>query len=68
MTKVEELLVDCCKALNLKVEETLIVMACCTTEKQQLTMLDWMKKHYKENPSEDEVLKIAELIREKVKE
>ncbi|MBO5427820.1 MAG: hypothetical protein J5996_05280 [Prevotella sp.] len=54
--------------MNLKPEPMLVVMACCRTKKQQLTMLDWMKKHYKENPSEDEVLKIAELIREKVKD
>lgn len=68
MTILEELLVDGCKILNLKPEPMLVVMACCRTKKQQLTMLDWMKKHYKENPSEDEVLKIAELIREKVKD
>lgn len=41
-------------------------MACCRSDKQQGVMLDWMKKHYQEKPTEEEVLEIAETIREKV--
>lgn len=37
------------------------------TEQQAETMLDWIYKHHKENPSEDEILEIAEAIREQVK-
>lgn len=36
------------------------------SEPQMLTMLDWIVKHYKENPSEDFVIKIAQKISEQV--
>ena len=68
MTRLEELLVDCCKALNLKPEPMLVVMACCRTEKQQLAMLRWIKNHYQENPSEGEISRVAEEIMEEVKD
>ena len=67
MTKIEEILVLCCRELKMSKEAMLIVMSCCQTEKQIRTMLDWIKKHYQENPSEDEILEIAEAIREQVK-
>ena len=66
MTKKEKLLIDGCKILNIRLEVTLIVMACCRSDKQQGVMLDWMKKHYQEKPTEEEVLEIAETIREEV--
>lgn len=67
MTKIAETLVLCCRELKMHKEAMLVVMACCQTEKQQLTMLDWIEKHYKENPTEDEIIEIAEAIMEKVK-
>lgn len=67
MTKKEELLIDACKLLNVRLEPTMVVMACLRTEEQQATMLDWIRKHYKENPTEDEIIEIAEAIMEKVK-
>lgn len=32
------------------------------TDRQQGTMLDWLMKHYQENPSEDMILQVAEKI------
>ena len=37
----------------------MIVMSLLTTDKQRGTMIDWISKHYKENPTEDEVIEIA---------
>ena len=36
------------------------------SENQMLTMLDWISKHYKENPDENRVIRIAKAITEKV--
>lgn len=66
MTRKEELLVDCCKLMKVSLKVTIILMACLRTDKQQGTMLQWMKDHYQENPSEEELLQIAEEISEKV--
>ena len=30
-------------------------------------MVDWIEKHYKEKPTEDKVIEVAEEIKEKVK-
>ena len=67
MTKKEELLIDGCKILKMNQGATMVVMAALQTDRQQGMMLDWMKNHYQENPSEDEILQMAEVIREKVK-
>lgn len=66
MTKKEELLIDGCKLLKVSKEVTMIVMACLRTDKQQGMMLDWLKKHHQENPSEDKILEVAEAIKEQV--
>ena len=29
-------------------------------------MMDWLKKHHQENPSEDKILEVAEAIKEQV--
>ena|GEM_PF-4700984 len=36
------------------------------TEQQMRTMIDWIWKHQKENPSEDRVIRIAKLISEQI--
>ncbi len=66
MTKKEELLIDGCKILKVSKEVTMIVLACLRTETEQGMMLNWMRKHYQEIPTEEEILKIAEKIKEKV--
>lgn len=66
MTKKEELLIDWCKLLKMHKEAILVVMACLRTDRQQGTMLDWLVKHYQENPSEDMILQVAEKISEAI--
>lgn len=67
INRMTEFLVACLHSMKVSKEVCTIVIACCQTEKQIGTMMDWIKKHHQENPSEDEILQIAELIREKVK-
>ena len=43
----------------------MIVMSLLTTDKQRGTMIE-ISKHYKENPTEDEVIEIAEAIKETI--
>jgi hypothetical protein len=37
-----------------------------STEQQMRTMIDWIWKHQKENPSEDRIIRIAKLISEQI--
>ncbi len=37
------------------------------TEPQIMTMLDWIYKHHKENPSENRIIEIAKKISEQVR-
>lgn len=60
-------LAACLHSLNVSKEVAIIVTACCQTEKQMETMLNWLKKHHQENPSEEEILEVAEAIMEQVK-
>lgn len=66
MTKTEELLIDCCKLMNVSKEVMIVIMACLRTKVQQEVLLLWIKDHYQDNPSEEEILQIAEEISEKV--
>ena len=63
----KEFLVACLHSMKVCEAVCAIVLASCQTEEQIATMMDWIKKHHKENPSEDEILQMAEVIREKVK-
>ena len=54
-------------SLILEDSETITAIALMLqTDNQMLTMIDWIYKHQKENPSEDRVLRIAKLIEEQV--
>ncbi len=69
LSKIEETLIQCLasKELGMRKEACLVVMALLMTDKQRGTMIDWISKHYKENPTEDKVIEIAEAIKEQVK-
>lgn len=69
ISKIEETLIQCLasKELGMRKEPCMIVMSLLTTDKMRGTMIDWIKKHYKENPTEDKIIEIAETIKEKVK-
>ena len=69
VTEMERFLIRCLtsKELGMRKEPCIVVMSLLQTEKQQGTMIDWIKKHYKENPSEDRIIEIAELINSKIK-
>lgn len=54
------------KELGMQEGACLIVMSLLTTDKQRGTMIDWISKHYKENPTEDEVIEIARAINETI--
>ncbi len=69
LSKIEETLIQCLasKELGMKKEACMIVMSLLTTDKMRGTMIDWIKKHHKENPTEDKIIEIAEAIKEQVK-
>lgn len=52
--------------LNMIPDSKVAVELMLKTEKQILTMLDWILNHMDENPDEDRVLRIAILISEEV--
>jgi len=64
--KMTEYLVACLHSMKVSKEVYTIVIVCCQTEKQIGTMMDWLTKHYQDNPSEDQILQIAEAIRERI--
>ena len=68
LSEIEETLIQCLANKELRMQEgaCLIVMSLLTTDKQRGTMIDWISKHYKENPTEDEVIEIAEAINETI--
>ena len=65
--KFQTLLICCLEEMKLPKENIIAILTMLQTEKQMGTMLDWIKKHYKENPSEDIIIQIAETIKKQVK-
>ena len=55
------------KEMGISKEYSIATALTLRTEKQILTMMDWILKHKKENPSEDRVLRIAKMISQEVK-
>ena len=56
------LLVQCCRALKMRKEATMVAMSYLETEKEIMTMLHLIKEHYRENLSEDRIIQIAQDI------
>ena len=71
MTKKEEefqdLLIDCLLEMNLPKVNIQSVITMLQTEKQLGTMLTWLKRHHKENPSKLRVMLVAANIKNGVK-
>ena len=53
--------------MDIQKDSKIAIALMLKSEKQMLTMLDWIKKHHKENPTEDLVIEIAKEIVAQVK-
>ena len=62
----QNLLIDGLHAMGLPKENIIAISTMLQTEKQMGTMLDWIKKHHKENPSKLRVMLVAKNIKEGV--
>ncbi len=67
LVELYKLLVRSLKEMGLEEDSITAIALMLMTEPQILTMLDWINKHYKENPSEDKVIRIAKRISEEIK-
>ena len=65
--KFQGLMIDCLFEMKLPKENIIAIATMLQTEKQMGTMLDWIKKHYKENPSKLIVMLVASNIKKGVK-
>ena len=59
-----ELMIDCLVEMKLPKENITAIAAMLQNEEQIETMLDWIKKHSKENPSKLRVMLVAKNIKE----
>lgn len=57
--KFQTLLISCLEEMKLPKENIIAILTMLQTEKQMGTMLDWIKKHHKENPSKLRVMLVA---------
>ena len=53
--------------MDMRKEPIMIIISLLKTEKQLQKMMDWIATHFEDNPTEDEVIEVAERIKEKVK-
>ena len=64
----QNLLIDGLHSMDIPKENIIAVATMLQTEKRMGTMLDWIKKHYKENPSKLRVMLVAKNIKEGVQD
>ena len=62
----QNLLIDGLHSMGLPKENIIAIAIMLKTEKQMGTLLDWIKKHYKENPSKLRVMLVAKNIKDGV--
>lgn len=65
--EIQRLLIDGLLEMNLPKEHVTVIALMLKSEDQMWTMLDWIIKHHKENPSKQRVLQVAMNIEEEVK-
>ncbi len=63
----QDLMIDCLLEMNLPKENVTAVATMLQSERQMNTMLYWIKKHAKENPTKLQVMLVAKNIKEQVK-
>ena len=66
VTEIRKALIGCLNCLNLQKESTLMIALSLESEKQMLTMMNWLRRHEKEHPSEDQVIMVARNIQAQV--
>ncbi len=66
LSETKKLLIEGLKTVLKDKEVILAIALMLKSEGQMLTMLDYIVKHYQENPPEDEVIQIAQAISEQV--
>ena len=66
-SRFQNLMIDCLHEMKLPKENIIAIATMLQTEKQMGTMLDWIKKHYKESPSKPRVMLVATNIKNGVK-
>ena len=66
--KFQTLLINCLEEMKLPKENIIAIITMLQKEKQMGTMLNWIKKHYKENPSKLRVMLVAKNIKEGVQD
>ena len=67
LSETKKLLIEGLKTILKDKEVMLAIALMLKTDPQMLTMLDYILKHNSENPSEDEVIQVAQKISEQVK-
>lgn len=61
------ILIGCLKEMGIGQASTTATALMLRTKPQILTMLDWISKHWEEQPDEDRVLRIAKRISQEIK-
>ena len=64
--KLQEGLMIGLKQMGIQTDSAIAILLMLKSENQMLTMLDWIHKHHKENPSENLVIQIAKTIVEEI--
>lgn len=67
LSETKKLLIEGLRTVLEDKEVMLAIALMLKTDPQMLTMLDYILKHNSENPSEDEVIQVAQKISEQVK-
>lgn len=65
--KVRNCLIECLKAMDWSKDYKIVITLMLKSDNQALTMIDWLVKHQKENPSQELGLEIAKQIVKDVK-
>ena len=66
--KLQEGLMIGLKQMDIQTDSATAIVLMLKSEGQLLTMLDWIKKHHKESPSENLVIAIAKKIKERIQD
>ena len=62
----EDLLIQSFHALGMRKEAAMVAFTQLKTDRQAEAMFAWIEKHHKKNPSEEEIIQVAERISELV--
>jgi hypothetical protein len=67
ISEAQGILIDFLKSLKIEKDNIIVIMLMLKSYSQQVTMLEWLHQNWEKNPTQEQIMNIAQKIMHEVK-